>query len=75
MAASSGGRRMKIGLMLSVSERSLHGQTPTYRDVQAMAQESERIGCDSVWLADHLISRFPGQDESGQWEAFSFLAA
>ena len=76
MAASSGGgRRMKIGLSLSLSERSLNGQTPTYRDVQAMAQEAERIGCDSVWMADHLLSRFPGQDESGQWEVFSFLAA
>ncbi len=74
-ASSSGGRRMKIGLSLSLSERSLNGQTPTYRDVQAMAQEAEHIGCDSVWLADHLLSRFPGQDESGQWEVFSFLAA
>src|SRR5258706_3854371 len=68
MAASNsgGGRRMKIGLSLSLSERSLNGQTPTYRDVQAMAQEAERIGCDSVWLADHLPSRLSGQDEACQ---------
>src|SRR5258706_16482131 len=57
MAASTsgGGRRMKIGLSLSLSEHSLNGQTPTYRDVQAMAPEARRIGCDSVWKAHHLL--------------------
>src|SRR5258706_1868365 len=62
MAASNsgGGRRMKIGLSLSLSERSLNGQTPTYRDVQAMGQEGGRLGCDFGWMAGHLLSRFPG---------------
>lgn len=68
-------QRMKIGIVLDISEGSLEGRTPTFRDLQTMAQEAERVDFDSLWLADHLLYRFPGQDESGPWEALTMLSA
>ncbi len=66
---------MKIGIELDTVEGSLEGRTPTFRDLQTMAQVAEQVGLDSLWLADHLIYRFPGQDESAPWEAFTMLSA
>jgi probable F420-dependent oxidoreductase len=66
---------MKIGVILDISEGSLEGRTPTFRDLQAMAQAAEQSGLDSLWLADHLIYRFPEQDESAPWETFTMLSA
>ena len=67
--------RMKLGLGLDIDEGSLEGKTPTFRDLKAMAQAAERVGLDSLWLADHLIFRFPGQEEKGTREAFTMLSA
>jgi probable F420-dependent oxidoreductase len=33
------------------------------------------VGFDSLWLADHLLHRPPGEEERGFWEAFTFLSA
>jgi alkanesulfonate monooxygenase SsuD/methylene tetrahydromethanopterin reductase-like flavin-dependent oxidoreductase (luciferase family) len=66
---------MKIGIVLDTVEGSLEGRTPTFRDLRAMAQVAEQVGLDSLWLADHLLYRFPGQDESAPWEALSMLSA
>ena len=68
-------QRMKIGIVLDTVEGSLEGRTPTFRDLRAMAQVAEQVGLDSLWLADHLLYRFPGQDESAPWEALSMLSA
>src|SRR5215470_4936524 len=68
-------QHMKIGIVLDTDEGSLEGRTPTFRDLQTMAQVAEQVGLDSLWLSDHLIYRFPGQDESAPWEAFSMLSA
>src|SRR5947208_2716485 len=68
-------QRMKIGIVLDTGEGSLEGRTPTFRDLQTMAQVAEQVGLDSLWLSDHLIYRFPGQDESAPWEAFTMLSA
>jgi len=68
-------QRMKIGIVLDTVEGSLEGRTPTFRDLSAMAQVAEQVGLDSLWLADHLLYRFPGQDESAPWEALSMLSA
>src|SRR5260370_3515318 len=67
--------RMKLGVTLGIGEGSLQGRTPTFRDIQAAAQAAERAGFDSLWVADHLIYRFPGQEEKGTWEAFTMLSA
>ena len=55
---------MKIGIVLDTDEGSLEGRTPAFGDLRAMAQLAEQVGLDSLWLADHLLYRFPGQDES-----------
>src|SRR5947209_8807833 len=68
-------QRMKIGIVLDTGEGSLEGRTPTFHDLQTMAQVAEQIGLDSLWLSDHLIYRFPGQNESAPWEAFTMLSA
>ncbi len=75
MAQNTSASRMKIGLMLGIDEGSFEGKTPTFQDLKAMAQAAERVGLDSLWLADHLIARFPGQGEQGTWEAFTLLSA
>ncbi|MGZ3609475.1 MAG: LLM class flavin-dependent oxidoreductase [Ktedonobacteraceae bacterium] len=68
-------QRMKIGIILDISEDSLDGRTPTFRDLREMAQISERVGFDSLWLADHLIYRFPNQPESAPWETLTMISA
>ena len=68
-------QRMKIGIILDISEDSLDGRTPTFRDLREMAHISEQVGFDSLWLADHLIYRFPNQAESAPWEALTMLSA
>jgi len=66
---------MKIGITLDISEDSLDGRTPNFRDLREMALISEQVGFDSLWLADHLIYRFPNQAESAPWEALTMLSA
>jgi alkanesulfonate monooxygenase SsuD/methylene tetrahydromethanopterin reductase-like flavin-dependent oxidoreductase (luciferase family) len=61
--------------MLPISEGQMEGGVARWTDILTMAQTAEAVGFDSLWLADHLIYRFPGQDESGPWEAFTLLAA
>jgi alkanesulfonate monooxygenase SsuD/methylene tetrahydromethanopterin reductase-like flavin-dependent oxidoreductase (luciferase family) len=68
-------QRMKIGIVLDIVEGSLDGRTPTFRDLREMALITEQVGLDSLWLADHLISRFPNQPESAPWEALTMLSA
>jgi alkanesulfonate monooxygenase SsuD/methylene tetrahydromethanopterin reductase-like flavin-dependent oxidoreductase (luciferase family) len=68
-------QRMKIGIILDISEDSLDGRTPTFRDLREMALVSEQVGFDSLWLADHLIYRFPNQPERAPWETLTMLSA
>jgi alkanesulfonate monooxygenase SsuD/methylene tetrahydromethanopterin reductase-like flavin-dependent oxidoreductase (luciferase family) len=68
-------QRMKIGIILDISEGSLDGRTPIFRDLREMALAAEQVGLDSLWLADHLIYRFPNQAESAPWEALTMLSA
>jgi probable F420-dependent oxidoreductase len=70
-------QRVKLGWVCDLSEGSHEGRTPRYHEVQQMAQEAERIGLDSFWVADHFLYRPPqeGAQLVGQWEAFTFLSA
>jgi len=72
-------KRMKIGAMPSIAERSLgaeapRGRTPRYQDIQQMAQVAEQVGFDSFWLADHLLYQFPELGRNGAWEVFTLLS-
>ena len=74
MTQSVAGRKMKLGLILPNDEAAVNGQTLRFRELREMAQLAEQVGFDSLWMPDHLISRFPGEDEKGFWEAFTFLS-
>jgi probable F420-dependent oxidoreductase len=76
--ANSGGRRvrpLKVGLILPDTEREMGGATARWSDLAAMARMAEELGFDSLWNADHLIYRTPGQDAQGPWECWSIIAA
>ena len=75
MTQSSSAKGMKLGLVLDTAEGTLPGKTPTFREIQELALTAERVGVDSLWVCDHLIYRFPGQEEQGIWEVFTVLSA
>jgi probable F420-dependent oxidoreductase len=74
IAQSVTGQEMKLGLILPNDEAAVNGQTLRFRELRDMAQLAEQVGFDSLWMPDHLLSRFPGEDEKGFWEAFTFLS-
>lgn len=51
------------------------GETARWTDLAAMARLAEDAGFDSIWVADHLIYRFPPKPVQGPWECWSNLAA
>ncbi|HLG62789.1 MAG TPA: LLM class flavin-dependent oxidoreductase [Ktedonosporobacter sp.] len=75
MTQSPSENKMKIGVVLDTSEGGLQGKTPTFQELREMAQAAEHAGLDSLWLCDHLIYRFPQQEETGIWEVFTMLSA
>jgi probable F420-dependent oxidoreductase len=46
-----------------------------YAEVRDMAAAAEAAGFDSIWLADHLLYRAPGQPTRGIWECWTMLSA
>src|SRR4026209_2298629 len=46
-----------------------------YEAIRAEAQEAEANGFDTIWLADHLLYRKPGEPTRGIWECWTMLAA
>lgn len=68
-------RRMKLGIIPSVDENAFNGKTARFSEMRDAAVLAEQIGLDSLWLADHMIFRFPGQDEQGCWEVFTWMSA
>ena len=76
---SPGRRVLKVGLVLPQFEDLMAGRTARWNDLLAMARRAEALGFDSLWLVDHLLYRFPFDDETqpphGLWECWSLLAA
>lgn len=69
------GRPLKVGLYIANGDGYMSGTINRWSDVLAMAQAAENAGFDSVWVADHMIFRFPGDDEAqSRWECWSLLA-
>ncbi|MCU0494248.1 MAG: LLM class flavin-dependent oxidoreductase [Chloroflexaceae bacterium] len=64
---------MKIGIILPIGEND--DGILDYGQIRGYALQAETAGLDSLWLADHLIYRFPEQPERGVWEVWSLLAA
>jgi probable F420-dependent oxidoreductase len=66
---------MKIGVTLPTGSDEGEDGTPRWPETLRYARHAEELGFDSVWLADHLLFRFPGEPTTGIHEAGSFLAA
>ncbi len=66
---------MKVGVILPFSQREMGGETPRWNDLVAMARTAEAIGLDSIWISDHLLFRFEGQEPRGPWECWSLVSA
>jgi probable F420-dependent oxidoreductase len=66
---------VKIGLMVFLAnDRETYSKRP-YDAIRAVAQQAETDGFDSLWLADHLLYRYPGEPTRGIWECWTMLAA
>jgi probable F420-dependent oxidoreductase len=66
---------VKIGLMVFLAnERQTYAKRP-YEAIRSVALQAEEDGFDSIWLADHLLYRTPGQPTRGIWECWTILAA
>lgn len=66
---------MKIGLMVFLANDRENNSKRPYDEIRAVAQEAESDGFDSIWLADHLFYRYPGEPTRGIWECWTMLAA
>jgi probable F420-dependent oxidoreductase len=80
-STATGQRPLKIGIQLPTLEGRDSGHpadvTRRWRDLLAMARRAETLGFDSLWAPDHLLFRWPGQEDrpQGIWESWSLLAA
>ena len=66
---------MKIGLMVFLANDRENNSKRPYDTIRAIAQQAETDGFDSIWLADHLFYRNPGEPTRGIWECWTMLAA
>jgi probable F420-dependent oxidoreductase len=66
---------MKIGLLLFQANERETNVPRSYDSIRAIAQQAEADGFDSIWLADHLMYRYPDAPTRGIWECWTMLAA
>ena len=66
---------MKIGLLVYLANDREDNSPRTYDDVRDVVRQAEADGFDSIWLADHLLYRNPGEPTRGIWETWTVLAA
>ena len=75
MVAEARRRPLKVGLYIPNGDGYMSGSINRWSDVLAMAKAAEDAGFDSVWVADHMIFRFEGDEEAqSRWECWSLLA-
>lgn len=67
-------RGIKVGAFLPHLEGAYEDGTAGWKDLRDIARAAEDTGFDSVWVADHLLYRFPGL-EFGTWECWSMVCA
>lgn len=66
---------VKIGLMVfTANEQETLSKRP-YDSIRTVAEQAEAGGFDSIWLADHLIYRYPNEPSRGIWECWTMLSA
>jgi len=66
---------MKVGLMVFTANDAETNSKRSYDSIRAVAQQAEKDGFDSIWLADHFLYRYPGKPTRGIWEVWTILAA
>jgi probable F420-dependent oxidoreductase len=66
---------MKVGLMVFTANTREGNTKRPYDTIRATVQRAETDGFDSIWLADHLLYRNPGQPTRGIWECWTMLSA
>jgi alkanesulfonate monooxygenase SsuD/methylene tetrahydromethanopterin reductase-like flavin-dependent oxidoreductase (luciferase family) len=64
---------MKIGLIMYTANDSDYNKR-SYESIRAQARQAEADGFDSIWLADHLMYREPGQPTRGIWDCWTIMA-
>lgn len=66
---------MKIGVGINHLQNQETGIILDYGEMRALARAAEVGGLDSIWLYDHLLFRFEGEDTRGIWECWTLLSA
>src|SRR3954453_18881635 len=66
--------RMRVGVVLPIGEDDAGGGIADYPAIRAVAVAAEAGGFGSVWVFDHLLYRFDGE-ESGIHECWTILSA
>lgn len=61
---------LKVGLHLPETERIVR-----WTELADISRTAEAVGFDSIWVPDHLLYRFEGQEPKGPWECWSILSA
>src|SRR5215510_11145700 len=61
-------------MVLLANDRETHRKR-SYDSIRAIAQQAETDGFDSIWLADQLFYRTPGEPTRGIWEGWTMLSA
>jgi alkanesulfonate monooxygenase SsuD/methylene tetrahydromethanopterin reductase-like flavin-dependent oxidoreductase (luciferase family) len=64
-----------LGLNLPFTDGSMDGATPRWADILAMATAAEEVGCDAIWVSDHVGFGDPEGEWSGAWECWTLLTA
>ena len=66
---------MKVGLFIFTADDRYDYSVRRYDAIREVAQRAEADGFDSIWLADHLLYRNPGEPTRGVWECWTILPA
>lgn len=66
---------MKIGLLVYLANERMSNRSRSYDSIRANTLQAEAAGFDSIWLADHLLYRTPGEPTRGIWESWTMLSA
>jgi alkanesulfonate monooxygenase SsuD/methylene tetrahydromethanopterin reductase-like flavin-dependent oxidoreductase (luciferase family) len=70
---------MKIGAVVRLAQDRAGdwwaGRCPSFAEIREVAEALEEAGADSVWLADHLLYRYPSEPTVGIWECWTMLTA
>ena len=66
---------MRVGMCIPIGERGLERRSFAYSEMRELAVLTEQSGLDSIWVADHLLFRNPGHEQSGAWESLTMLGA